>query len=151
MKKLLFIIPLLILFFSCNKKEEIQPIEKDVAALIRGEWDGVSQKYEFYDAANIKKHEDNYTGDWYYKFDNIEYSFLDANGLITSGGTYTVEKQDNKDYLILNYANKTKVEIVDISETGMTWKVIESNQTYIKNDLSYISAKSIVTAKFIKR
>ena len=151
MKKLLFIIPLLVLFFSCNKKEEIQPIKKDVAALIRGEWDGVSQKYEFYDADNIKKHEDNSTADWYYKFDNIEYIFLDANGLITSGGTYTVEKQDNKDYLILNYANETKVEIVDISETEMTWKVVESNQTYIENDLSYISAKSIVTAKFIKK
>lgn len=152
MKNTLFSVVLFLLLFSCQKEEVVNP----TVELFKGVWKPTASKSEFFDAANVKVHENVITpldGTVTITDKNIYFNYKDSTPSTT---TYQIKEKDGKKYLYVTPSEggtPIEFEITTLTEYNMTWLIETPNLVYndYENGVEKQAAKHLVRVEYQKQ
>ncbi|MFT2011550.1 hypothetical protein ACMA1I_22960 [Pontibacter sp. 13R65] len=151
------ILPLLLislLFFSCSKKEEVEPVFtftlEDVQANIIGTWIAVSSKIVYYDNEGKVVHTIEHTSvsenPYVFGPENVNYSIQTPDRQVDYVQPYAVIEVEDHLFLTIDQRfSKRYIHIIPKSNTEMIWQNELINMPYYKDDTNHVSARSVTS------
>ncbi|HYK75601.1 MAG TPA: hypothetical protein VEV16_01360 [Daejeonella sp.] len=148
MKKLILLsVTLALLFGIACKKEKQKKVDKPVSEMLRGTWFTTLEKYEYFNASNVKEYEESKTPGVQYIINN-QVTRKNAQGVKDLVTDYSVSTVNGKYYISFNQNGISETfQIVSVDDKIMVWTQEKKNQMYNSSG-DKMAAKQQLTINF---